>query len=402
MDHHNPLIETVAVAIVLAAIGGYVAARLRLPPLIGYLLAGIAIGPFTPGFVADAHLAPQLAEIGVILLMFGVGMHFSFADLLAVRTVAIPGALAQILAATALGAGVAWYWGWPLGDGLIFGLSLSVASTVVLLRALEVHGNLDSTEGRIAIGWLVVEDVAMILVLVMLPSLAPLLQGAADAPPPSVLGRELAMTIGKVGALVVLMVVVGKRVLPRMLARIERTGSQELFTLAIVALALGVAVGSAEIFGTSFALGAFFAGTVLHESDFDHRAAETLQPLQDAFAALFFVAAGMLFDPSIVVRYPLRVAIVAAIIIIGKSLAALGIVLALRRPLRTALTVAAALSQIGEFSFILAALGVRLGLLSAEGFQLIVAGALLSITLNPLTFRLAARPALSRTPAPGM
>jgi CPA2 family monovalent cation:H+ antiporter-2 len=396
---HHPLIETIAVALVLAAIGGFVAVRLRLPPLLGYLLAGVAVGPFTPGFVADAHLASQLAEIGVILLMFGVGMHFSLGDLLAVRAVAIPGALGQIAVATGFGVGLAMLWGWSLGAGLVFGLALSVASTVVLLRALEAQGVLDSTEGRIAIGWLVVEDVAMILVLVLLPTVAPLLQDGAGgaSPPPDRLVREIAMTVGKVGLLVVLIVVVGRRVVPRVLVWVERTGSRELFTLAIVALALGVAFGSAEIFGTSFALGAFFAGTVLHHSDFDHRATATLQPFQDAFAALFFVAAGMLLDPGVVVRDPLRVASVLAIIMVGKSLAACAIVLALRRPLRTALKVSAALSQIGEFSFILAALGVRLGLLTTDALQLIVAGALLSIALNPLTFRVVALPALSRT-----
>lgn len=400
MEHH-PLIETVAVALVLAAIGGLVAVRLRLPPLLGYLLAGVAIGPFTPGFVADPHLTPQLAEIGVILLMFGVGMHFSLGDLLAVRAVAIPGALGQIVVATALGAGAAALWGWPLGGGLVFGLALSVASTVVLLRALEAQGAVDSTEGRIAIGWLVVEDIAMILVLVLLPTLVPLL-GGSGASLPERLGRDIATTIGKVGLLVLLIVVGGKRVLPRVLGWVERSGSRELFTLAIVALALGIAVGSAEIFGTSLALGAFFAGTALHQSHFDHRAAATLQPLQDAFAALFFVSAGMLLDPATLMRDPLRVAAVVAIIMVGKSLVACGIVLALRRPLRTALMVSAALSQIGEFSFILAALGVRLGLLTTEALQLIVAGALLSIALNPLTFRVVAHRALTRTHAARM
>jgi CPA2 family monovalent cation:H+ antiporter-2 len=389
VPHHNSLIETIAIALALAAIGGYVAARLRLPPLVGYLLSGIAVGPFTPGFVADRHLAPQLAEIGVILLMFGVGMHFSIADLLAVRAIAVPGAVAQIVVATALGAGVAWTWGWPLGEGLVFGLALSVASTVVLLRALEAQGSVDSAEGRIAVGWLVVEDMVMILALVILPTVAPLLSGdVGGVGAPGTLWRDLAITIGKVGALVALMLIVGTRLFPWLLAQVERTGSRELFTLAVVALALGVAFGSAELFGASFALGAFFAGVVLNESELSRRAAENLQSLQDAFAALFFVAVGMLFDPAILVRHPLRVLVVVAIIVVGKSFAALGIVLALRHPLRTALTVAAALSQIGEFSFILASLGARLGLLSQDGQQLIVAGALLSIALNPLTFRL--------------
>jgi CPA2 family monovalent cation:H+ antiporter-2 len=392
VPHHSPLIETVAIALALATIGGYVAARLRLPPLVGYLLSGIAVGPFTPGFVADVHLAPQLAEIGVILLMFGVGLHFSIGDLLAVRAVAVPGAMAQIVVATALGGGVAWTWGWPVGEGLVFGLALSVASTVVLLRALEVQSKVDSPEGRIAVGWLVVEDMVMILALVLLPTVAPLLGGNAVEGSASVsLWRALAITIGKVGALVALMLVVGTRLFPWLLTQVERTGSRELFTLAVVALALGVAFGSAELFGASFALGAFFAGVVLNESELSRRAAENLQSMQDAFAALFFVAVGMLFDPAILVRHPLRVLVVVAIVVVGKSLAALAIVLALRYPLRTALTVAAGLSQIGEFSFILTSLGARLGLLSQDGHQLIVAGALLSIALNPLTFRLVAQ-----------
>jgi CPA2 family monovalent cation:H+ antiporter-2 len=386
--HEVPLISTIAVGLAFAFVGGLLAARLRLPPLVGYLLAGIAVGPFTPGFVADTKLAPQLAEIGVILLMFGVGMHFSVRDLFAVRRVALPGALAQIAVATALGAGLASLWGWPVGAGIIFGLSLSVASTVVLLRALEARDMVGSNDGRIAIGWLVVEDLVMVLVLVLLPAVAGAMGGHVtdQTAEGGNIWLALALTLGKVVAFVGLMLVVGVRFFPWLLARVERTGSRELFTLAVIALALGVAFGSAKLFGVSFALGAFFAGMVINESDLSHRAAKDLQPLQDAFAVLFFVAVGMLFDPSILVREPLRVLAVLAIIVIGKSLAAFGIVRVLGGSTRTALIVSAALAQIGEFSFILAGLGVSFGLLPAEGLNLILAGALLSITLNPALF----------------
>jgi CPA2 family monovalent cation:H+ antiporter-2 len=387
--HEVPLIATIAVGLAFAFVGGLLAVKLRLPPLVGYLLAGIAVGPFTPGFVADTTLAPQLAEIGVILLMFGVGTHFSVRDLFAVRAVALPGALAQIVVATALGAGVASFWGWPLGAGIIFGLSLSVASTVVLLRALEARDIVGSSDGRIAIGWLVVEDLAMVLALVLLPVVAGPMGGHVTDQIETGMWRALAFTIGKVVIFIGLMLVVGVRFFPWLLARVERTGSRELFTLAVIALALGVAFGSAKLFGVSFALGAFFAGMVINESDLSHRAAKDLQPLQDAFAVLFFVAVGMLFDPSILIREPLQVLAVLAIIVIGKSLAAFGIVLVLRRPIRTALIVSAALAQIGEFSFILAGLGVSFGLLPAEGLNLILAGALLSITLNPAVFNAA-------------
>ena len=387
MPHEAALLATIAVSLSLAFIGGLVAVRLGLPPLVGYLLAGVAVGPFTPGFVADAHLASQLAEIGVILLMFGVGMHFSVRDLWAVRAVALPGALAQIAVATALGLGLARAWGWSFGAGLVFGLALSVASTVVLLRALGAHGGTDSDEGRIAVGWLIVEDFVMVLVLVLLPGLAGALgAGSGAAGAPHSLGSALAATLGKIAAFVAAMLLVGTRLFPWLLARVERTGSRELFTLAVVALALGIAFGSAELFGVSLALGAFFAGAVIHESDLSQRAATDTRALQDAFSVLFFVAVGMLFDPAILIRRPLQVLAALAIILVGKSLAALAIVLALGRPLRTALTIAAALAQIGEFSFILAGLGVALGLLPAEGQSLILAGALLSITLNPLGF----------------
>jgi len=385
------LLSTLAVSLVFAFVGGLLAVRLKLPPLVGYLVAGIAVGPFTPGFVADPNLAPQLAEIGVILLMFGVGMHFSIADLMAVRGVAIPGAVAQIAVATALGAGLVHFWGWPLSNGLVFGLSLSVASTVVLLRALEARGQVETPDGRIAVGWLVVEDLAMVIALVLLPALAGGEASGAHAPATGSLGLAFAITIGKLVLFVALMLVGGVRVFPWLLKRVERTGSRELFTLAAIAVALGVAFGAARLFGVSFALGAFFAGVVINESELSRRAASDTQPLQDAFAALFFVAVGMLFDPSVVVREPLRLLGVVAIIVVGKSLAALAIVLALRRPLSTALAVSAALAQIGEFSFILAGLAVELGLLPAEGQSLILAGALLSITLNPLAFAAADR-----------
>ena len=385
--HDVPLIATIAVSLAFAFVGGLLAVRLRLPPLVGYLLAGIVVGPFTPGFVADAHLAPQLAEIGVILLMFGVGTHFSIRDLIAVRGVALPGAFTQIVVATALGAGLASLWGWSLGGGIVFGLSLSVASTVVLLRALEDRSMIKSSDGRIAIGWLVVEDLLMVLTLVLLQALAGVMGGhPSNSVDQGSFWPVLGITIGKVVVFVALMLFAGVRFFPWLLSHVERTGSRELFTLAVIALALGVAFGSAKLFGVSFALGAFFAGVVVNESDLSHRAAKDLQPLQDAFTVLFFVAVGMLFDPSILVRQPLQVLAVLAIIVFGKSLAAFGIVRALGGSTQTALIVSAALAQIGEFSFILAALGVKLGMLPAEGLNLIVAGALLSITFNTAVF----------------
>jgi CPA2 family monovalent cation:H+ antiporter-2 len=395
VPHDTSLIATIAVSLAFAFIGGFAASHVGLPPLVGYLLAGIAVGPFTPGFVADPKLAPQLAEIGVILLMFGVGMHFSVRDLWAVRAVAIPGAIGQIVVATAMGAGVVSLWGWPFGAGLVFGLSLSVASTVVLLRALENCGALDTADGRIAVGWLIVEDLVMVLALVLLPAVAGLLgaPGAPEAANPASgkLWLTVVLTLGKVVAFMALMLLVGARVFPLVLKWVEGTGSRELFTLAVIALSLGVAFESAELFGVSFALGAFFAGMVVNASDLSHRAARELQPLQEAFAALFFVSVGMLFDPAVLAEQPLQVLAVVAIIVVGKSLAAMGIVLALGRPLGTALTVSAALAQVGEFSFILAEVAVALGLFPAEGQSLIVAGALISITLNPLAFYLIGR-----------
>ncbi|MDQ2101228.1 cation:proton antiporter domain-containing protein [Azospirillum isscasi] len=393
MPHDVPLISTIAIAFGLAFVFGYIADRIRLPPLVGYLVAGIIVGPFTPGFVADGGLAAQLAEIGVILLMFGVGLHFSPSDLLAVRKIAIPGAVGQIGLATALGVGLAWLWGWSLGAGLVLGLSLSVASTVVLLKALEERDMLNTAEGRVAVGWLIVEDLAMVLALVLLPALAEVLGGHApgaagghgagsDGP----IWLTLALTLGKVAAFSVLAILLGPRVVPVILTNVARTGSRELFTLSVLAIALGVAYGSAVLFGVSFALGAFFAGVVLNESRFSHKAATDSMPLQDAFAVLFFVSVGMLFDPSILIRDPLAVIAVVALIVVGKSLIAFGIVILLRFPVGMGLAVSASLAQIGEFSFILVGLGMSLGLLPEEGRDLVLAGALLSITLNPAVF----------------
>jgi monovalent cation:H+ antiporter-2, CPA2 family len=391
VPHGTALIATICVSLAVAFVAGFLAVRLRLPPLIGYLLAGVVVGPFTPGFVADIPLAAELAEIGVMLLMFGVGMHFSLSDLLAVRTIALSGALTQMATATALALAVTRLWGWPLGAGLVFGLALSVASTVVLLRALEAQGALDSVDGRIAVGWLIVEDVVMVLTLVLLPALAGVLGGERPGPTRGATNDgvlwTLGLTLAKVAAFVGLMLLVGARLLQWLLDAVVRTGSRELFTLAVMAVALGVAYGAAALFGVSFALGAFFAGMVINESDHSHRAAAESQPIQDSFAVLFFVSVGMLFDPQVLVRHPLQVLTVLAIIVLGKSCSAFLIVKAFRYPLGTVLTVAAALAQIGEFSFILAGLGLTLGLLPAEGQDLILAGALLSITLNPLAFR---------------
>jgi len=405
MPHHIPLITTLAAGLGLALVLGFLAARLKLPALVGYLLAGVLIGPATPGFVADLSIASQLSEIGVMLLMFGVGLHFSLEELMAVRRIALPGALAQMAVATALGLAVATGWGWSIGAGLVFGLSLSVASTVVLLRALESRGVEASMNGRIAVGWLIVEDLAMVLALVLLPALAgalggdPAAAGAAAGPagdpvvgPPTSAGQGLAVTLGltllRVVVFVALMLVVGRRLFPWLLYQVARTGSRELFTLCVVAAAVTIAFGSAELFGVSFALGAFFAGMVLRESQFSQRAAAESLPLRDAFAVLFFVSVGMLFDPRVLIERPAAVATVVAIVLLGKSLAASAVVLLFRYPLNTALTVSAGLAQIGEFSFILAALGVSLELLPPEGQSLILAGALISIALNPLVFSL--------------
>jgi CPA2 family monovalent cation:H+ antiporter-2 len=388
--HHDiALISTMAISLVYALVGGYIANRLRLPPLVGYLIAGIIVGPFTPGFVADRKLAPQLAEIGVILLMFGVGLHFSIRDLLAVRKIAVPGALVQIVLSVALTCGLTQFWGWPFGPSLVLGLALSVASTVVLLRALESQGILDSPSGRIAVGWLIVEDLVTVLILVLLPALATALGGVpghADHPVPEndplQIYQALGIVLAKFFGFVLLMLIVGARFLPWLLGKVVATGSKELFTLAVIAAAIGIGFEAAELFGLSFALGAFFAGVVIGESDHSHRATEEMKPLQDAFTALFFVAMGMLFDPSILVKEPLQVLAVLAIIGVGKSAVAFAIVVLLRSPVASALIVAASLAQIGEFSFILAELGIGLHLLPADGQSLIVAGALLSIALN--------------------
>ena len=388
MPHELSLITTIAAGFGLALILGFVAARMNLPPLVGYLVAGILIGPHTRGFVADVALAGQLAEIGVMLLMFGVGLHFSLDDLAAVRGVAVPGAIIQILVTTAIGSVAAMSWGWSFGGGLVFGLALSVASTVVLLKALEARGALATFNGRLAVGWLIVQDLMMVLVLVLLPPVVGLLGGKAhgsDAAGGSV-GAVLAITLAKVAAFVILMLVVGRRLFPRILWLVAKTGSRELFTLCVIAAAIGVAYGAAALFGVSFALGAFLAGMMMRESDFSHRAADESLPLRDAFAVLFFVSVGMLFDPGVLVREPLAVLAILAIVMFGNTLAAVALVLLLRYPLTTALTVGAGLAQIGEFSFILARLGVKYGLLTEEGQSLILAGAIVSIALNPAIF----------------
>ena len=389
MDHHNiSLITTLAAGFGMALILGFAAERIKVPALVGYLLAGILIGPATPGFVADVQLAAQLSEIGVMLLMFGVGLHFSLADLLAVRRIAVPGAVFQMGMATLLGMGMAGWWGWSWGSALVFGLSLSCASTVVLLKGLEARGVLGSMNGRIAVGWLVVEDLATVLMLVLLPPLAGMLGGKPQNPSASESGLWLTIgqTLLQVAAFVAVMLVAGRRVLPWMLWQISRTGSRELFTLSVVATAIGIAYGAGILFNVSFALGAFFAGMVMRESEFSQRAAEESLPLRDAFSVLFFVAVGMLFDPKVLIEQPWQVLGVLAIIMLGKSLAAFALVIAFRYPLNTALTVSASLAQIGEFSFILAGLGLSLGLLPQEGMSLVLAAALLSIALNPVLF----------------
>jgi CPA2 family monovalent cation:H+ antiporter-2 len=393
MPHNISLITTIAAALGFGLLFGMLAFRLRLPALVGYLAAGVLIGPATPGFVADVALASQLAEIGVMLLMFGVGLHFSLDDLIEVKGIALPGAVLQIAVATLMGMGLSHLWGWSLGAGLVFGLALSVASTVVLLRALEDRGQLDSFNGRIAVGWLVVEDLVTVLMLVLLPALAGPLGGhAVDGHGGGQSGGDsLWLAIGKtllsVGAFIAFMLVVGRKLFPWFLWRVAKTGSRELFTLAVIAAAVGIAYGSSHLFGVSFALGAFFAGMVLRESALSHRAAEETLPLRDAFSVLFFVSVGMLFDPMVLVEHPLEVLGVVAIVLFGKSLAAFLLVLGLRYPLNTAITVSASLAQIGEFSFILAALGMSQGLLPALGQNLILAGAIISIAVNPLMFK---------------
>jgi monovalent cation:H+ antiporter-2, CPA2 family len=385
MEHSTTLITTLAAGFGLALILGFISEKCKLPAIVGYLLAGILIGPSTPGFVADVEIASQLLEIGVMLLMFGVGLHFSINDLLSVKRIALPGAIIQMATATLMGMWLAHTWGWSIGEGLIFGLALSCASTVVLLKALESRGFLDSMNGKIAVGWLVVEDLITVLVLVLMPPLASILGGSSPSSATS-LTYTLVITALQVTGFIALMLIVGKRFLPWMLWHVTKTGSRELFTLSVISAAIGIAYGSAKLFNISFALGAFFAGMVMRESEFSHRAAEESLPLRDAFAVLFFVSVGMLFEPTILVEKPLSVLAVVAIIVLGKSIVALAITLAFKYPLNTALTVAASLAQIGEFSFILAGLGMSLHLVSAQGISLILAGALISIALNPLIF----------------
>ncbi|ATM99686.1 MULTISPECIES: YbaL family putative K(+) efflux transporter [Proteus] len=387
MPHSTPLITTIVGGLALAYILGMIAQRLKISPLVGYLAAGVLAGPFTPGFVADTSLAPELAEIGVILLMFGVGLHFSLKDLMAVKAIAIPGAIAQIAVATLLGLGLSAFFGWGLFSGIVFGLCLSTASTVVLLRALEERGLIDSQRGQIAIGWLIVEDLAMVLALVLLPAVANMLE-SSDQTSISELMINLGITIGKVVAFILIMMVVGRKLIPWILAKTAATGSRELFTLSVLALALGIAYGAVTLFDASFALGAFFAGMVLNESELSHRAAQDTLPLRDAFAVLFFVSVGMLFDPMVLIEHPLGILATLAIIIIGKSAAALVLVRMFGHSRRTALTISASLAQIGEFAFILAGLGVALNVLEPDARNLVLAGALVSIMLNPVLFSL--------------
>jgi CPA2 family monovalent cation:H+ antiporter-2 len=386
MTHETPLIALLSVGLVLAFVMGSVAHRLKLSPLVGYLLAGMLVGPFTPGFVGDQAIATELAEIGVILLMFGVGLHFSLEDLLQVRKTAIPGALAGIAAATALGWALAWLLGWPPIQCFVFGLALSVASTVVLLRSLEDHRLLSTNRGKVAIGWVIVEDLVMVLALVFLPALAHATTTGTGTFDSGALLASLAVTVGKLAIFVTLMLVVGRRAIPWLLERVAGFGSRELFTLSILAIALGVAFGSAKLFGVSFALGAFFAGMLLNESELSHKAAADSLPMRDAFAVLFFVSVGMLFDPTIIIRQPLPVLATFLIITVGKPAAAFLVVRAFGHPNKTALTISVSLAQIGEFSFILAGLGIGLGLLPAAGRDLVLAGALLSIVANPMLF----------------
>jgi CPA2 family monovalent cation:H+ antiporter-2 len=386
VDHSAALIETIAIGLGAGFIGGVIAYRLGLPTIVGYLLAGVVVGPFTPGIVADTGTASELAELGVILLMFGVGMHFSIGDLLAVKNVAVPGAIGQIFVATLLGIALGIALGWGFAGGLVLGLAVSVASTIVLLRALEQRGELQTPQGQTAIGWLIVEDLFTVLALVTLPAIAPMLLGQAG----SVVDVVVAVAVAeiKVAVFAGLMLVLGVRVVPRLLEWVEATGSRELFTLSVLAVAIGIAFAAYALFGVSFALGAFLAGVVLNESPVSHRAGEEALPLRDAFAVLFFVSVGMLLDPSFLVQEPMAVVLVTLLVVVAKAAAAFVIVALLRRPVRVGLTVAAGLAQVGEFSFILATLGLTLGLIPDEAFQLVVAAALVSITLNPFVFRL--------------
>lgn len=409
MTHYTPLISTIAVGLALAFLFALVMQRVKLPPIVGYLLAGIVVGPFTPGFVAHQELATELAEIGVILLMFGVGLHFSVKDLLAVRSLALPGAIGQITVATLMGMALGYFMGWPIGAGIVFGLALSVASTVVLLRALQERGIVDTERGKIAVGWLIVEDLAMVLALVIIPATAELLGGEAqgavgNARLNALLGVNavwgaVLFTILKVAVFFAVMLIIGRRLIPLVLHYVAHTGSRELFRLAVPAIALGVAYAAASLFGVSFALGAFFAGMVLAGSELSSQAARDTLPLRDAFAVLFFVSVGMLLDPAVLVEHPLETFATFLIIVIGKSLAAYGIVRAFGHPNRTALTVSASLAQIGEFSFILIVLGVKLAIVPPLARDLVVAGAILSIIVNPFLFQFLAR-WIDKSPTP--
>lgn len=401
MHHNTPLISTIVVGLVLAFVFGALVQRIRISPLVGYLLAGVVMGPFTPGYVADQTIANELAEIGIILLMFGVGLHFSLKDLWSVRAIALPGAVAQITAATVMGWGLGWILGWSSDKGIMFGIALSTASTVVLLRAMQERRLVDTERGRIAVGWLIVEDIACVLTLVMLPPLAGFMNGHAAGDMDLLsLAWPLAITLGKVVAFVVLMLVVGRRVIPWLLHYVAHTGSRELFRLAVFAISLGVAFGAAILFDVSFALGAFFAGMVLSESELSQRAASETLPLRDAFAVLFFVSVGMLFDPSIIVKEPLPLLATLFIILFGKSLAAYAIVRAFGYSKSTALTISASLAQIGEFSFILVGLGVSLSLMTERGRDLVLAGSIISIMLNPLWFAMLDRILAEKKDAP--
>jgi CPA2 family monovalent cation:H+ antiporter-2 len=402
MDHEPVLISTIAVGLVAAFLGGFLAKKAGLPTIVGYIVAGIVLGPFTPGFIADTAIAVELADIGIILLMFGVGIHFSIRDLAAVRTIAVPGAISQIIVATALGTALGVALGWGVGGGLVLGLSLSVASTVVLMRAITDRGETHTPQGRIAIGWLIVEDLVTVVILVLLPTIAPLVGGAGDASldGPARLAA-IVLALGKAALFAALMIVGGTRLVPKLLAAVANAGSKELFTLCVLALALGIAYVSSAVFGVSFALGAFLAGAVVGESDVSHQAAADSIPLRDAFAVLFFVSVGMLLDPGFLLAMPLAIAAVVVLIVVGKGLYKFAFILLYGHPIRVALTVAVGLAQVGEFSFILGTSGLSLGLLPVEGFQLIVAGALISIALNPFVFRLAdsLEPRLRANPA---
>jgi CPA2 family monovalent cation:H+ antiporter-2 len=392
LDHNITVITTIAAAFIAALCLGFLAEKIKVPALVGYLVAGIVIGPGTPGYIADTNIAAQLSEIGIMLLMFGVGLHFSPSELLSVKRVAVPGALIQMAVTTSVGAGIAWFWGWGLAPSVIFGLCLACASTVVLLKSLEVRGELDSMGGRIAVGWLVVQDLVTVLALVLLPPFAAIIGGTkATTAAVSTGSTSLWLTVGHtlllVGAFVALMFIVGKRLLPWLLWQVAKTGSRELFTLAVVTTAIGIALGAASFFNVSFALGAFVAGSVMRESEFSHRAAEETLPLRDAFSVLFFVSIGMMVDPAVFLNQPGQILVVVMVVMFVNFASAAAIVIANRYPLSTALSIGASLGQIGEFSIILAGLALSLGVIDSEVMNLVLAGVLLSITFNTLLFK---------------